>query len=584
MRRLQTLSLIIVLVAPGLATAQSAQKPPVPLVRTEQTPGYQPMLIEGFTVVISKECLKHKDDEMYERKPLDVLEGELKTIVKLMPEKTVNVLRNILIWVEWNESVDLGNGRPGTATAVYYGGHQRSMLAKGMHPFQAGSVTIHKLKALTEEHQPKRDSGRCVILHEIAHAVHYQLVGRDYLPVKLAYKQAMERKLLEPNSYAATNESEYFAEMTCAYFDQLNYYPRTRSDLKKHDTVTFKLMEATWGKTKLDSKVASAKSVEAPPLDKLDLGAPLLGPRVTAETLKGRPAFVIYWNGIDVTSQSSLTKISAWDAELADFGLVTLAVHLSGAKKFDVKNFVEARGLSFSIAEGPWRMSGIIKTYKDFPLALVYEADGDCVFRGLPFDAESALRSAVGAALVKELSDGEAPKALVPVVEALAKGKSPSTQFAKIVTLTRSKGEETAQAAQKLLAKMTEAGQRALESAEPKVKDDPVAAFLALERLPAAFKDTPVATKAAKLLAGLKQNKEVAPELKARALLAVVKKLETDLSGRPGSFDPTQPKFRKDNALALLQLEQAVQQMRRTWPSARATEQAIRVADKFGVK
>ncbi|MCI0376128.1 MAG: hypothetical protein L0215_00835 [Gemmataceae bacterium] len=333
-----------------------------------------------------------------------------------------------------------------------------------------------------------------------------------------------------------------------------------------------------------DTNVASQKSVEAPPLDKLDLGVPLLGPRVTAETLKGRPAFVIYWNGIDVTSQSNLTKISAWDVELADFGLVTLAVHLSGAKKFDAKNFAEARGLSFSIAEGPWRTSGIIKTFKDFPLALVYEADGDCVFRGSPFDAESAVRSAVGAALVAELGSDEVPKTLMPIVEALAKGKSPSTQLAKIATLTRSKEEETAQAAQKLLAKMTEAGQRALESAEPKVKDDPLAAFLALERLPATFKDTPVATKAAKLLAGLKQNKEVALERKARAVLTVVKKLETDLSGRPGSFDPTQPKFRKDNAPVLLQLEQAVQQMRRTWPNAHATEQAIRVADKFGAK
>ncbi|HMF13530.1 MAG TPA: hypothetical protein VKE94_14525, partial [Gemmataceae bacterium] len=30
---------------------------------------------------------------------------------------------------------------------------------------------------------------------------------------------------------------------TCAYFDQLDYYPRKRADLKKHDTVTYRLME-----------------------------------------------------------------------------------------------------------------------------------------------------------------------------------------------------------------------------------------------------------------------------------------------------------------------------------------------------
>jgi hypothetical protein len=34
----------------------------------------------------------------------------------------------------------------------------------------------------------------------------------------------MERKLLDERSYAATNELEFFAEMTCAYYDQLDYY------------------------------------------------------------------------------------------------------------------------------------------------------------------------------------------------------------------------------------------------------------------------------------------------------------------------------------------------------------------------
>src|SRR5262249_44959023 len=192
-------------------------------------------------------------------------------------------------------------------------------------------------------------------------------------------------------------------------------------------------------------------------------------------------------------------------------------------------------------------------------------------------------RCAVGTALLGELGTDELPQALMPIAEALHKGKAPATVFARLTALTRSMDEETVQAAQKLLGKMTEAGKRALDSAEPMIKDDPLDAFFALERLPSAFKDTPIASKAAEHLAKLKQTKPVALELKARGVLTVVKKVETDLASRPGSFDPSQPKFRKENAAVLRQLEQAVQQMKRSWPSARATEQVTRISEKLGV-
>jgi Anthrax toxin lethal factor, N- and C-terminal domain len=588
MALLRILVLLLLLTAPAWATGQTttkpAVKPPVPRVRPEQTPGYQPMVIEGFTVIVSKEAMSHKDDDAYERKPLEVLGGELKTIAKIMPPKALNLLRNILIWVEWDNAITIGNGRPGNALATYYGGHQKAMLAKGMHPLQARNITVHRLKSLTIEHQPKRDSGRCIILHEIAHAVHDQLLSMENIAVKSAYKQAMERKLLEPNTYASTNEAEFFAEMTCAYFDQLYYYPRTKADLKKHDAVTFKLMESTWGKTKSETKIiAKQESVDAPPLRELEFGQAVLGPRVTAETLEGRPCLLIYWNGLNVNSQSCFTKIAAWDAELVDFGLVTAGIHMTGMKPFAVKPFAEARGLTFAVGEAKWTQRSFIKDFKEFPQCLVYGADGQCVYRGSPFDAETPLRCAVGAALLAAADTDELPQALVPIAEALHKGKAPATIFARLTALTRSMDEETAQAAQKLLAKMTETGRRALDSAEPMIKDDPLAAFFALERLPTAFKDTPIASKATEHLAKLKQTKPVALELKARAVLTVVKKVETELASRPGSFDPSQPKFRKENAAALRQLEQAVQQMKRTWPSARATEQARRIAEKYGV-
>jgi hypothetical protein len=66
--------------------------------------------------------------------------------------------------------------------------------------------------------------------------------------------------------YAATNDHEYFAELTCCYMDKLHYFPFTRDDLKTHDPNGYKLMEAVWGKAdKLDAqiKTENAKAADA---------------------------------------------------------------------------------------------------------------------------------------------------------------------------------------------------------------------------------------------------------------------------------------------------------------------------------
>src|SRR5262249_29497096 len=133
-----------------------------------------------------------------------------------------------------------------------------------------------------------RDSGRCVILHEVAHAVHFELLGgNNNQRIKAAYKQAMERKLYDPKLYVATNEAEFFAELTCAYFGQLHHYPRNRAELKKHDPVTYKLMESVWGQPKesaADTRSSGTTSeLESTDLkvrlEEIALGRPVLGPR-----------------------------------------------------------------------------------------------------------------------------------------------------------------------------------------------------------------------------------------------------------------------------------------------------------------
>ena len=589
---------VVLLLLLGLpAWADDKDKPPdkdkLPAGKTapikkepEKIPGYKVRTIKGFQLIISNKVLEENDTSELERKPLDVLELELKTLARVMPPNALKLLRGILIWVEWDEEVKMPNGREGIATAIYYGGHQLQMLQTGKHPLKAKNVTILRMKSLTEEHQPKRDSGRCLILHEIAHAVHDQLIGFDNQDIKNAYRQAMQRKLYDPKMYASTNEKEFFAELTCAYFDQLDYYPRKRADLNKHDLETYRLMERVWGKQKLakksDSK-SSAGKLQDVKLEQIDLGKPILGPKVMAADLRGRAVMLLLWNAASTSSLACFPKVSAWDAELSDFGLLTMGIHLTGTSKQEIEAVARSRGVAFAVTEGKWVKGGLIEDFKDFPLCLVFDHDAQCVYRGSPFDAEKAVRAAVGKALAASTGLETYPKPLTPYLEALSKGQAPSSVLPKLVPLMRSQDADTAEAAKLLVGEMTEAGQTALREAEPLAKKDPVAAFILIERLPTVFKDTDVAAGANKLLNEVKKNKAVAIELRARKDLAKVNKIDMELNGKPGSFDPKLERFRRDNALLLAQLQQTVQRMKKTYPMAKATAQAVRISDRYGL-
>jgi hypothetical protein len=237
----------------------AAKQPDKKKILAGPIPGYKHRNIEGFDVLLHAKVLEHENDAAFKRKPLDVLELELNTITRALPPRTVKVLHGIVIWVEWDETDDPDYG---AAIAKYYGvWGNRAMwsLSNDKHPLKANNIEIISLKSLTKEHQPGIKLERCVILHELSHAVHLQLFGPDNPHVKAAYRQAMERKLYDEaedvygkkrKPYARVNDREYFAELSCAYLNKLHYFPFNREDLKKHDPTGYKMMEATWGTPK----------------------------------------------------------------------------------------------------------------------------------------------------------------------------------------------------------------------------------------------------------------------------------------------------------------------------------------------
>ena len=97
---------------------------------------------------------------------------------------------------------------------------------------------------------------RKLLVHEFAHAWHLEQWPETQEDIWTTYQAAMAKKLYrevktdDGNTlvlgYAAANQLEYFAELSCAYFVGCNYQPFGREELKAYDLNGYRLIERMW--------------------------------------------------------------------------------------------------------------------------------------------------------------------------------------------------------------------------------------------------------------------------------------------------------------------------------------------------
>jgi hypothetical protein len=564
--------LLALLAAPALA--QAPKKGPLGEVK-----GYEWRRVAEFDVYVNKDVFA-ADTSMFERKPMDVLELELKAAVSVMSKKAAAVLQRLVIWVEWDDTKALTNGRPGAAVAVYYGGHQA-----GLNPARVKTITVLRMKSLTAEHQPKTDSGRCVLLHELAHAVHDRDLGVDHPGIKAAYAQAMDRKLYDKTQYAFTNESEFFAELTCAYFNQLHYYPNTRADLKWHDKFTHDTLDKIWKGASLPNR----KPPSDPPADlsvkraDVVLGTVVHGPKVTADDLDKQVVAFVFWGGDETVV---LSRMAGLHDELAPFGLKLVAGPGYRMQDGEVEAEVKGRAVPFTAVDRllvPVEAEGVRRSQEP-PHALLFAPDGSCVFRGRAYDLLPKARAEVGRAVLDRLGLKDPPKSLADVAKALTSGERLVAVIPKLIPLKAAKDTDTAAAAKNLYDVLAAPGEDALKKAAGLTKADPVEAYILAERVAAVYAGTPLKERADTAVRNVQRLDPVQDELQARVQLGKVEKLEGVLRGRPGGFDPADTGFRIQNATTFAELKKLIELMKKKYPAARATGQAMQIGKGYGVE
>jgi hypothetical protein len=96
-----------------------------------------------------------------------------------------------------------------------------------------------------------------MVLHELAHAYHHQVLGWDHREIAAAYRRAVAGKSYESvlyfngankRAYGMNDAKEYFAELTEAWFGENDFYPFVRAEVLKHDPPMAELLKKTWGR------------------------------------------------------------------------------------------------------------------------------------------------------------------------------------------------------------------------------------------------------------------------------------------------------------------------------------------------
>ena len=219
------------------------------LVTQPQAITREHLKVEGWSVEINTALLKN-DREGIET-TMKLLVGQLKTIKRLVPKPAVAKLQRVTLWF----SPEYPGVRP---TAEYHPGAQW-LRENGRDPIMAKGVEFTNVR--TFEAEIKRMP--VLVLHELAHSYHDQVLGFDNLEIEAAYQKAkaggkydlvkrwIGTKFADKTerAYAMTNAQEYFAEGTEAYFAKNDFFPFDRKELEETDPGLCKLMKEVWSKS-----------------------------------------------------------------------------------------------------------------------------------------------------------------------------------------------------------------------------------------------------------------------------------------------------------------------------------------------
>lgn len=218
-------------------TAIAADEPAKPATHQTQT-------IEGWTVRVDQRLLD-AENAVLGRRALRLLGDRLYEIQLVVPAARVEQLRKVTIQLDQTHGKLTSMQYHPSADWLRNNGYSEE-LARCVHLPDAARFASPK----HHQQQP------WAVLHELAHAYHDQVLDFEHAEIKAAWERFRDsgkyEKVLhidggDRKHYALTNQKEFFAEMSEAYFGLNDFYPFHRAELKRDEPELFKLLQEIWG-------------------------------------------------------------------------------------------------------------------------------------------------------------------------------------------------------------------------------------------------------------------------------------------------------------------------------------------------
>jgi hypothetical protein len=204
--------------------------------------------LEGWRVGISRVLLA--DHAAATEKAIELLTKQLQEIVRVVPASAVAKLKRVPLY--------LSPAYDGFAARAEYHPNAGWLREHGRDPTMAKAVEFTNV--LIFEAETRRMPN--FALHELAHAYHDRELANGFGNAEVieVFKRAQASGRYDEvqrqdadgvrtldRAYALTNQQEYFAETTEAFFSRNDFFPFCREELEAYDPHACRLLAKLWG-------------------------------------------------------------------------------------------------------------------------------------------------------------------------------------------------------------------------------------------------------------------------------------------------------------------------------------------------
>jgi hypothetical protein len=201
--------------------------------------------LEGWIVWVNP-LLLEGGEKPFTELALDLLAKQLAEIRRVVPAHHVKRLQEVPLWI--NPPYE------GTRPKAEYHPAAGWLRANRRDPAMERAVEFTNTRIWERENRRMP----MLALHELAHAYHHRVIGHDHEGILGAFAAAKEggryesvkrwngEKFSTDRAYALSNEKEYFAETTEAFFGRNDFEPFDRDELKAMDPRMYEVLREIW--------------------------------------------------------------------------------------------------------------------------------------------------------------------------------------------------------------------------------------------------------------------------------------------------------------------------------------------------